>query len=116
MPISLVCPACKQRFDVDASQPGTAVACPHCAQLVALPQSASKGPLQISPIAEAPLRPADAPPPRRPAAYDDRADNYDDDDLGRPTEAHRWASTLSGLNLIYWCMLISLIATVVMQA
>lgn len=89
------------------------IACPSCGKSLAV--SENRG--EASPIAETPLRPADSRSRRASASdYENREDLYDDIDTGRPSQASRWGSTLSGLNLLYWAMWLFLVPTVLAQS
>jgi hypothetical protein len=113
VPIPIVCPECRHSFQADDSKAGDTISCPSCGKSLAVPGKLAAG----SPIAETPLPPDDY--RRRPASisdYENRADVYDDIDTGRPSNASRWGSSLSGLRLLYWAMWLFLVPTLIVQS
>jgi hypothetical protein len=140
MPRTIACPKCSEKFQVQDEQLGTQVACPSCGANLKLPKppgAAAPNPRPESRVSPAPLppsSPSQAAPlaAGRPTRRDDpdpeprggrRYEQDDDDDRprrrrrewddGPPPE--RWGTTIVGLKMIFWSVLIMLIFVVLIQ-
>ena len=112
MSIQVSCPSCKSDVFVDEALAGKDILCPTCQQRVTVPSFAAGRPevkLSGSEIEEsdAGRRDSGAGPPRW-----REGDDYDVPVRRDPTN---WNATVTGLNLMFWTLLILLILVVIVQ-
>ncbi|MFO0865725.1 MAG: hypothetical protein U0744_13920 [Gemmataceae bacterium] len=138
---TIACPKCSEKFQVQDEQLGTQVACPSCGANLKLPkppEAAASSPRPENRVAPAPLPPSIPPlsdpiAAGRPSRRDDpdpeprgRRGYDEDDDYDRPRRRQRrdwddgppperWGTTIVGLKMIFWAVLIMLIFVVLLQ-